>query len=288
MLDKMEAPQDPAFVALSTQVYRALLFAYPAGFRQTYGPHMAQVFQDCCRRESRENGLVGLCSLWIHTLMDFAVTVAEQHTQQEADVSKTEFIRWSGWGMAIGGLLFTIGYWIGAQEEYYFDPLGGPEALIEFSALIGIGTGMLLFTIGLIGLALRYRDGVSRLGRSSLWLAAAASLVSFVSGIGMDVFNLPLWTIWMYAFLTLFTFLSVFGFEALRSRPLPHWNALPLGFAVWFPLLFVAVHLYQALTGTEPSLGETVVGALFTLAGMGFLLLGLLLQKDASEEPLLA
>ncbi len=41
---------DPQAVKLSASFYNLLLASYPTRFRQEYGPHMLQVFRDCCRK----------------------------------------------------------------------------------------------------------------------------------------------------------------------------------------------------------------------------------------------
>jgi hypothetical protein len=61
---------------LSDRVYRLLLAAYPAKFRQRYGPEMAQVFRTCCRASYNASGTVGVMRLWLPTLWDWAWSAA--------------------------------------------------------------------------------------------------------------------------------------------------------------------------------------------------------------------
>jgi hypothetical protein len=42
---------------VSERVYRALLAAYPKGFRDAYGQQMEQTFRDLCRDELRCGGM---------------------------------------------------------------------------------------------------------------------------------------------------------------------------------------------------------------------------------------
>lgn len=60
----MTPPAERRPLALSQRVYGALLRAYPRGFRQSYGPVMAQLFRDCCRDayERRQHTLGDLLS----------------------------------------------------------------------------------------------------------------------------------------------------------------------------------------------------------------------------------
>jgi len=61
---------------LSDRVYRWLLVAYPAEFRQRYGPEMAQVFRTCCRATYAAAGARGVACLWLPTLWDWFWTAA--------------------------------------------------------------------------------------------------------------------------------------------------------------------------------------------------------------------
>lgn len=54
-------------LVISEHAYKALLAAYPKGFRSEYGSQMAQAFRDSCREELGRGGIVGLAKLWIHT-----------------------------------------------------------------------------------------------------------------------------------------------------------------------------------------------------------------------------
>ena len=68
----------------SERIYRVLLQAYPARFREVYGPPMAQVFRDCCREAERRAGAAGVARLWLGILGDLAITaIAERVTSKE-------------------------------------------------------------------------------------------------------------------------------------------------------------------------------------------------------------
>jgi hypothetical protein len=61
---------------LSDRVYRWLLAAYPAEFRQRFGLEMAQVFRTCCRASYNSSGAAGVLRLWLPTLWDWAWSAA--------------------------------------------------------------------------------------------------------------------------------------------------------------------------------------------------------------------
>ncbi len=63
---------------LSMRVYRWLLAAYPAAFRDEYGPDMIQLFHDLCRDTVKTSGAAGMATLWIRTLVDLAASVVRE------------------------------------------------------------------------------------------------------------------------------------------------------------------------------------------------------------------
>jgi len=66
-------------IGASDWLYRLLLHAYPATFRECYGGEMAQVFRECCREAYRRRGAVGLAGLWARTLSDLVISAIDQH-----------------------------------------------------------------------------------------------------------------------------------------------------------------------------------------------------------------
>lgn len=58
-----------------------MLLAYPLEFRREYGPHMAQLFRDCYRKERSRQTSTGLLRLWLHALVDLATTAPKERLQ---------------------------------------------------------------------------------------------------------------------------------------------------------------------------------------------------------------
>jgi hypothetical protein len=102
MSDIITTRKDPGLVALSAAAFRLLLLAYPPRFRREYGPHMAQVFRDCCLRALRQAGPPGMLNLWSLTLVDWLKSVIEQNLLKGVYMSKARFIRISGWALILG------------------------------------------------------------------------------------------------------------------------------------------------------------------------------------------
>ena len=72
----------------SARVYRALLGAYPRGFREEYAGEMALAFRDLCREERERRGSAGLVAVWIRALPDLvAGAMAERSKVMAGTVS---------------------------------------------------------------------------------------------------------------------------------------------------------------------------------------------------------
>ncbi len=107
---------DPSPVAFSISLYDVLLAAYPTGFRHAYGPHMAQVFRDCCLRSYSQGGLPGMLNLWTLILLDYTKSVVEEHLQKGFHMSKSTFIRMSGWSLVLGAITFMVAWLISMRD----------------------------------------------------------------------------------------------------------------------------------------------------------------------------
>ncbi|GGK34475.1 hypothetical protein GCM10008955_30620 [Deinococcus malanensis] len=64
-------------VEKSVAAYRFLMRLYPAEHRAEYGPHMLQVFQDCCRDAYRRRQEKGIQDLWLGTLLDLVKSAGQ-------------------------------------------------------------------------------------------------------------------------------------------------------------------------------------------------------------------
>ena len=285
------ATSDPQLVTLSAVVYKLLLIFYPTRFRQEYGPHMAQVFRDSCLKTYCQSGMSGFVLLWALTLFDWFKTVIEEQTQRGTEMTRTKFIRLRGWALMLAAIFLIAGFGIGGGEKYYSDPLGGSDGFYEYSQLILIPTSMLLFTIGIIGLRLRYGAATGRLGSSSLVFAAIAGGLSFLVAIPLFALmkDFPWmggwWYVWMYSWMVKLVSLSLFGIAALRTKPLPRWNALPLLTGVWFALVFIIGTIVEEMGGNADALLNdymAFVAMLFMIVGS--MVLGYFLQKDLPSK----
>lgn len=98
----------PRLVTFSVSLYRLLLAAYPAAFRDEYGEAMVQLFRDTTLDAYRRRGLLGLSALWLRTLADFTSSVIRQHREQTSREGETLSLRHVAqqW-LALGGGLVS-------------------------------------------------------------------------------------------------------------------------------------------------------------------------------------
>lgn len=272
--------QDPSLVSFSLSLYETLLKTYPSGFRHEYGPHMAQVFRDYCLRTYRLSGPPGMLSLWTLTLLDYFKTVVEEHLQKGIHMSKSKFIRLSGWALILGALTFVVAGLINLRDVPAYNPnnfLSKPiDLYFEYASMILIPTSMFLFMVGMIGLYLRYGDESNGLGKGALIMGIIAGVTSFGASILLVTTEAELvWTVFMAGFLLYFLGLVFFGIGTIRETPLPRWKALPILAGIWFPLLIIVTN------GMDWEATQYLDLGVFLLTSIGLAGLGYLLQSDS-------
>ena len=93
----------------SERVYKALLVAYPKGFREEYGPQMAQAYRDLLRDEVARRGAIGLVALRGRTVLDLCVSAfAERGRTAMPLLSSRRLVRLGGVSAMVGGALSLV------------------------------------------------------------------------------------------------------------------------------------------------------------------------------------
>ena len=273
--------QSHAVLSFSDHLYRRFLRAYPAEYRQGFSEDMAQVFRDLCREIYEREGLAGFLELWLTTLFDLLKTALEERSKEVVQMTKEKFVRLSGWALMLAGATFILGFAIGGQETSYSDPLGGSDGFYEYSQLVLVPSAMVLFTVGMLGLRSRYGSQVGRFGRFSLVICAIGGAIGFVAAIGLFLLlqGDGWWVTWMSGMLLVLVGLFLFGIAAIRKRPLPRWNALPLLTVSPFLIILIAT----LITGSD-ELSVPILATTFSLTAAGVIALGYVVQGDAGEE----
>jgi hypothetical protein len=286
-------PSDPDLVSLSAAVYRVLLAFYPARFKRDFGPHMAQVFRDSCLKTYLQSGPRGMLSLWALTLFDWFKTVIEEQMNRGTEMTRSKFIRLSGWAMILAAVILLLSFLPEADQilDGLYQTFGLPATPAQHGLFQTITTGMrslvfpaviLFITLGLCGLYIRYAERTANSAKISLGMGIAGGVVSLVisAGMVMGIHNVrPLMNISM-AFM--FAGLFVFGLATLRSRPMPRGNGLPALAGFWWPFLVIQAYVYplfiQRLVGSQVPLWFSFT--IFSIMSISLATLGYVLQAD--------
>jgi hypothetical protein len=267
-------------IAWSVLIYRTLLIAYPARFRQEYSAHMVQVFQDCCLRAVRDRGFWGMLRLWIVTLIDLVRSAIAERAQKEIQVNKpmdTEEIWMGGWALIWAGVVLA-----GGHIAFF---MGNPD-LWMISGLLILFVGLPLLIAGLLALRKRYREQVGGFGSDALLFGAILGALSALFGL----FAPYEWG-WLAGLVSpAFPLLglALFGVAALFRKPLARLNALPLFAGFWNISLYA---LYVLLPGpidwaalAEGPWLRIASALIFAIHGFALVTLGNILKSDVPGE----
>jgi len=279
-------------IAVSVRVYQALLVAYPTKFQQEYGPHMLQLFRDCCLRTFHQGGTNGMFRFWAVTLFDLVQSVVSEHVQKEIEMKKElkpRDIRMAGWALMVGSVVFVLGVFIDALL-----PNNNWFVIIAIVSLIS----MPLLAFGLLGLRRRYGDQASVFGKNILLIGVVLGLpmsiigyIGEVGSFGGRVYY-DLWPSLILAGpMVLFACLALFGIAALSKKPLPRWNMAPIIAGAWYPIFMLANFIVVVRTGDwdsfeagAPEWFAAVAITLWIIQSVALVALGYILKSDVPEE----
>jgi hypothetical protein len=278
---------DPSPVLLSISFYSMLLATYPSGFRHDYGPHMAQVFRDYCLRSYRLDGLPGMLNLWTLTLLDYFKSVVEEHLQKGIHMSKSTFIRLSGWSFVLGAFTFLVVTLISIRDVPEYNPnnfFSRPiDLYLEYAVAILAPISLFLLLVGMIGLYLRYGDETNSFGKFSLIMGIIGGIITLGAVIALfSTESSWSWGAWLVGTFLYYLGLVLFGFVAVRDNLLPRLNALPIIAGIWLPLWILLSSQMDWESAQFIDLG------IFLLTSLGLGGLGLILKSDTHEEAALA
>lgn len=282
--------QDPRLVTLSVGIYRRLVTIYPRPFRNEYARHMVQVFRDRSLATHLTQGATALPPLWAETLFDLVKTATEEHLQRGTTMTRGAFVRLSGWAMMVGVVL-TVLTFAGLGDEtkvrvMLYELLGAPTTASAYNQIQSISSaatlimglaGVGFLTIGLLGLQLRYGRQTGQLGELCLWISIGSGAVAtFMIAAGTLGIELP-WSLFSLSMVAMLLFLGLYGLIALRVKPMPHGNLLPLlaGLPLGLGYLF-AIIANPAETAWLQAILLLPVGCLFAL--------GFVLATSPAEE----
>lgn len=182
--------------------------------------------------------------------------------------------------LLIAGLFLIFGYGkLFEPGPPYDDPLGGADAVFEYTQIAAIPIGLCLI-LGLSGFYPFYRSAlgvVGKLGWFLMWLGGCAIFIGALIYIPtrQNIF----WTMLLLGnFLTAFG-LVFMGVAAYRNRLLPKWRWSPFVVGLLYTLIFILGNL---LPTYEASL---VIGAvIFVVTSFGWFLIGTALREGANTQ----
>lgn len=286
----LKSSPDPNLISLSTSLYRVLLAFYPVGFKRDYGPHMAQVFRDCCLKVYRQSGPTGMLSLWALTLFDWFKTVVEEQLNRGTEMTREKFIRFSGWGLTLGGLTHALGFITSNSQSFFLRNFGLRYSTTERASEFLIIGSTILLVIGILGLFLRLENQARRGEKLPLIGGMVFGLVNVLAGLSLFPFESDVaWGIWFSSFLLVFVSLAAFGIIALRKDLLDRWRALPLLAGVPWPAATIVIAILERYYGAwEVPFTEIIGLVAILITAAALVLLGYGLQSDTEGEGFVA
>ena len=164
---------------VSERVYRALLAAYPRGFRDAYGQQMEQTFRDQGREERRRGGVIGLVRFWARTAVDLGSTAAVERIDERRLARRhregkmtARRLAWAGSTLVSAPLFFVtasllkyelgIGFLFDPLEALFADP-GRQHVFNLVSPVVflgGLGLALVLNAYAVVRLNVSREDGV--------------------------------------------------------------------------------------------------------------------------------
>ena len=269
-----QSPEN-SLVAISVRVYQTLLAVYPAKFQQEYGPHMVQVFRDCCLRTIRQGGLNGMARLWAFTLFDLIQSVISEHAHKELEMKKEmkpDDIQNAGWALMAGGIIFLVGMFILAVRN---------PGIWGMSFLLIVYISMPLLVFGLLGLQNRYGHKVGWFGKNILLMGAILGPLTSLILLAGNI--LSIWIVAFSGHAVLLACLTLFGFVALFKKPLPRWNVVPVIAGIWYPLLLLIYSNTRNTMDWDVPISMNVA-ILLCIQGIALAALGYVLKSDVPEN----
>jgi len=282
-------------VRFSVRIYKVLLSAYPAEFQKQYGSDMLQVFQDHCLHSFRANGTDGMISLWGVTLIDFIQSLVTEHIQKEIYMTKSKWIRLSGWLLVAGAIgflfwLFPVAFHTTTFSFYISDFLLRHPSL-DMVFIFGNHVAPILIGLGLLGLYVQYGE-LTGANKYILLFGALAGISTFLATGLIQILTLGFSTMRIAHLYTslggvffMFLCLAIFGIQMLIKRPRPKWNGLELiAGCTWIAVSPILIWILSLHFYTQNWLPSFVLVAGYFVSTTALVMLGIDLQANPNQE----
>jgi len=208
-------------------------------------------------------------------------------------MNRAKLSRVGGWALTLAGLrlfLFILVIYVFPNSYAWY--LQDKSIFMTVHQLIVFVLGPLFMLTGLLGLRARYGKQAGWWGRNALLLGAIgdpllvyAALILNAGIMGAAYLTLPALALGQIC-------LAIFGIAALKHKPLPRMNWLPLAASVWYPVAYplrffvLSEYFYVYTSGLlDPAdvIDALVFGGIFVQA-MAMILLSLVLLGDVPQE----
>jgi hypothetical protein len=186
-------------------------------------------------------------------------------------------VRLSGWALIVGALGFAFGFVVQSLAPAVRLGVSGLEEAGWFS----IFASLFLVGIGLLGARARYGGRAGTAGSALLLVGAIGGFAASTGGIDLLYQFTPDWWVITWAgILVMFTCTMGFGVVAIRRRPHPRWNWLPI-LSGAFPIAL----LIGVAAGGDFASRDAVLAAAALVSALSLLPLGAMLQAGMRREP---
>jgi hypothetical protein len=190
-------------------------------------------------------------------------------------MSKPESIKLGGW-MFIAGAFAFITILSGS------DPIAIPGSVVSAILLAG----------GMSGLRAAYGERVGSFGRSMLLLGMLGPILWVIAMTSMVLMHVTetqvtegLWVLLFVGPAISLLGLTLFGLAALRSKPMPRLNWLPVFAGIWYPVTFALFSVYDiSHKGVFPDQYLSELVSVMVIQFLALSTLGIVIISDSSKE----
>jgi signal transduction histidine kinase len=189
-------------------------------------------------------------------------------------VSQSQFIKVSGLAFMAGSFAFI--------------------AMLSGSVASPIITSILLAT-GMLGLRAGYGESVGSFGKNILLIGVVGMVFIYLGTFTLQQIETPgkfdysNWWILIFAGpAVLLLALTLFGLTALRRKPMPHFNWLPIFAGIWFPVIYFSLITYLFTNnGAFPDQYWSAFEIMLVIQFLALCLLGFILVTDVLDVEIL-
>jgi hypothetical protein len=189
-------------------------------------------------------------------------------------MSKPELIKKSGWAFIVGSFAFMT-------------LLSGSDPI----AIPGSVASAILLAAGMSGLRAAYGERAGSFGRSMLLLGMLGPIlwVIVIASMAITVTETQvtegLWVLIFVGPAISLLGLTLFGLAALRSKPMPRLNWLPVFAGIWYPVTFALFSVYDiSHKGVFPDQYLPALVLMVVIQFLALCILGFVLIDDSSKE----